>query len=108
VTKRLRKRLRSIESDLKIILGSGDDVSTQWHHAASLALTSKYIDKLLSTPMHEHETRTITFPDISPDIWDMMNMFLDDPSLAACEMRIEDAKDLALLYDKYECQRALV
>lgn len=43
------KRLRSIEPDLKIIVGSGDDVSTQWHHAASLALKSKYVDTMLST-----------------------------------------------------------
>lgn len=98
---RAPKRLRSIEPDLKIILGSGDDVSTQWHHAASLALKSKYIDTMLSNPMREQETRTITFPDVSRDIWDRMNMFLDDP-LAARDMKIRDVKDLALLYDKYE------
>jgi hypothetical protein len=30
-----------------------------------------------------------------------MNKFLDDP-LASRDMKIEDTKDLALLYDKYE------
>ena len=95
------KRLRSSEPDLKIILGSGDDTSTQWHHSASLALKSKYIDTMLSTPMREQESRTITFPDISPALWDKMNTFLDDP-LAIRGMKPEDARDVALLYDKYE------
>jgi hypothetical protein len=95
------KRLRSIEPDLKVIVGSGDDVSTQWHHAASLALKSKYVDTMLSTPMREQETRTITFPDISPSTWDKMNKFLDDPK-AARKMTVSDVKNVVFIYDKYE------
>jgi hypothetical protein len=90
--KREPKRLRSSEPDLQVILGSGDDTSSRWCHSLSLALKSKYIDTMLSTPMREQETRTITFPDITPSTWHKMNKFLDDP-LAIRDMKIEDAKD---------------
>jgi hypothetical protein len=56
---------------------------------------------MLSTPMREKETRTITFPDIRPSTWDKMITFLDDP-LASRDMNIKHVKELALLYDKYE------
>ena len=95
------KKLRSSEPDLQIILGSGDDSSTQFTHSTALALKSKYVDTMLSTPMREQETRTITFPDITPTIWETMNKFLDDP-LAAREMKAEDVRDVAVPYDKYE------
>lgn len=90
------KRLRSSEPDLQIILGNGDQLMCR-----SLLLTNKshYIDTMLSTPMREQETRTITFPDISPEIWKKMNHFLDDP-LASRDIGIRDVLDVALLYDK--------
>ena len=95
------KKLRSSEPDLQIILGSGDDVSIQWHHSSILAAKSKYIDTMLSTQMREQASRKITFPDITPAIWEKMNSFLDDP-LAVLNMKPEDVRDVALLYDKYE------
>ena len=95
------KKLRSSEPDLQIILGSGDDVSIQWHHSSILAAKSKYIDTMLSTQMREQASRKITFPDITPEIWEKMNSFLDDP-LASRNMKPEDVRDVALLYDKYE------
>ena len=98
------EKLRSSEPDLKIILGSGDDRATEWYHSQGLALKSKYIDTMLATPMREQETRTLTFPDISPSIWRKMMTYLDDP-LAIRKMKPEDVKDVALLYDKYEFTR---
>lgn len=94
------KRLRSSEPDLQVILGSGNDTSTHWCHSQSIALKSKYVDAMLSTPMREQETRTITFPDISLSLWNK-NKFLDDPS-AARKMTVEDVQNVAMLYDKYE------
>ena len=101
MAERTPKKLRSSEPDLQIILGTGDDVSTQWHHSSLLAAKSKYIDTMLSTQMREQASRTITFPDISPAVWEKMNTFLDDP-LAARKMKPEDVRDIALFYDKYE------
>lgn len=99
--KREPKRLRSSEPDLQVILGSGDDTSTHWCHSQSLALKSKYVDAMLSTPMREQETRTITFPDISPAIWKKMNKFLDDP-MAIRKMTVKDVEVIIMFYDKYE------
>jgi hypothetical protein len=98
------KRLRSSEPDLQIILGSDDDVVTKWCHSPTLASKSKYIDAMLAAPMQESENRTITFPDISPEVWDNMIMFLDDP-VAARRMTAKDALAVAVFYDKYEFEQ---
>ena len=113
------KKIRSSEPDLKVIIGSeeaekeeagadGEDdieqqagVVTKWYHSPSLAAKSKYVDALLAAPMKESESRTITFPDISPDTWDLMMKFVDDP-LAIRSMKPEDVVQVAKFYDKYE------
>eukprot|EP00956_Cyclotella_meneghiniana_P012754 scaffold18149_cov48-Cyclotella_meneghiniana.AAC.6 len=95
------KKLRFSEPDLQIVLGTDEDVSTIKVHSLLLANKSRYIDTMLSTPMREQETRTVSFPDISPGIWEKMNKFLDDP-LAIRKMKIEDVLDVAQFYDKYE------
>ena len=78
---RERKRLRSstAEPDLKVVVGAGDDTVTKWYYSQTLASKSKYIDTVLSTPMSESQTKTISFPDIQPNIWDKMMLFLDSP-----------------------------
>ena len=125
------KRIRSSEPDLKVIIGSDDAekaagahvdgkksantdakdddgakkkhpaVVTKWYHCQTLAAKSKYIDALLVAPMKESESRTITFPDISPETWDLMMKFIDDP-LASRSMSAEDVVEVAKFYDKYE------
>lgn len=95
------KRLRSSDPDLKVVLGTGEDESIQWHHSQALASKSRYIDAMLSTPMKEREEQTITFPDITLATWGKLMHFLDSP-VAARDMSAKDARDLALFYDKYE------
>ncbi|KAL7534875.1 hypothetical protein ACHAWF_005008 [Thalassiosira exigua] len=95
------KKLRCSEADLKVVLGSGDDETVQWHHSIYLACKSKYIDAMLAAPMREKEERTITFPDIDLETWQKMLKFLDSP-LAARKMSAPDALELAVWYDKYE------
>ena len=125
------KKLRSSEPDLKVIIGSDDAekavvadadskagvktdgkddgdaekkqpaVVTKWYHSQTLATKSKYIDALLAAPMKESESRTITFPDISPETWDLMMKFVDDP-LASRSMTAQDVAKVAKFYDKYE------
>jgi len=76
-------------------------VVTKWYHSPSLAAKSKYIDALLAAPMKESESRTITFPDISPETWELMIKFVDDP-VASRSMKAEDVPKVAKYYDKYE------
>ncbi|KAL7450942.1 hypothetical protein ACHAWC_002793 [Mediolabrus comicus] len=56
---------------------------------------------MLSAPMKEREEQTITFPDINLATWEKLMHFLDSP-VAARDMSAKDARDLAVLYDKYE------
>ena len=117
------KKLRSSEPDLKVIIGSdeaekaaagADDekdddeaekqqpsVVTKWYHSQTLAAKSKYVDALLAAPMKESESKTITFPDISPETWDLMMKFIDNP-IACRGMKAHDVVKVAKFYDKYE------
>mmetsp|Transcript_21872 Transcript_21872/g.62733 ORF Transcript_21872/g.62733 Transcript_21872/m.62733 type:complete len:372 (+) Transcript_21872:140-1255(+) len=111
------KRIRSSEPDLKVIIGSASDVGgercgekndaehngvvTKWYHSQTLATKSKYIDALLAAPMKESESRTITFPDIAPETWELMVKFIDDP-IACRSMKAEDVVKVAKFYDKYD------
>ena len=51
--------------------------------------------------MQEADTRTITFPDISPELWDQAMDYLDSP-VAARRMKVSDVLKVAKFYDKYE------
>eukprot|EP00579_Thalassiosira_antarctica_P032205 CAMPEP_0202003768 /NCGR_PEP_ID=MMETSP0905-20130828/9271_1 /ASSEMBLY_ACC=CAM_ASM_000554 /TAXON_ID=420261 /ORGANISM="Thalassiosira antarctica, Strain CCMP982" /LENGTH=125 /DNA_ID=CAMNT_0048560981 /DNA_START=9 /DNA_END=383 /DNA_ORIENTATION=- len=95
------KKLRSSEPDLKVVLGSGDAESIQWHHSQTLASKSKYIDAMLSTPMKEKDEYIISFPDIDPETWQKMMKYIEN-LVAARQMNARDALDVALFYDKYE------
>ena len=118
------KRIRSSEPDLKVVIGSEDDNSgagdgegktgdggdaekqqanmvTKWYHSQTLATKSKYIDALLAAPMKESESRTITFPNITPATWELMMKFIDNP-LASRTMKAKDVIMVAKYYDKYE------
>lgn len=59
---------------------------------------------MLSTPMKEAETSTITFPDKSPELWDQAMDYLDSP-VAARRMEVSDVLKVAKFYDKYEYRR---
>ena len=117
------KRIRSSEPDLKVVIGSednagagdgkgptgdGDDakkqlasVVTKWYHSQALATKSKYIDALLAASMKESESRTITFPDITPATWELMMKFIDN-LVASRTMKAKDVIMVAKYYDKYE------
>ena len=51
--------------------------------------------------MKEKDEYVISFPDIEPEVWSKIMLYLDDP-VAARQMTAKDAKEVALLYDKYE------
>ena len=118
------KRIRSSEPDLKVVIGSEDNVVgagdgegkmgeddgakkqpasvvTKWYHSQALATKSKYIDALLAAPMKESESRTITFPDITPAAWELMIKLIDDP-IACRTAKAEEVVKVARFYDKYE------
>ena len=99
------KKLRSCEDDLKVVLGdgaSGED-NVRWYNSAILASKSAYIDAMLATPMKESQERQITFPDITPSLWDKMLTFVNDPKVAR-KMTMSDALDVLQMYDKYQFQ----
>jgi hypothetical protein len=99
-----RKKLRSSDPDLKISVGANDDAVDCWYHSIIMANHSNYIDALLATPMKESKVYEISFPDIVPSTWESMLKHLEGP-MEARLMTIEDAMEVAPLYDKYDFRK---
>jgi hypothetical protein len=97
------KRLRSSEPDLKILVGANDETVEYRYHSSIMANQSNYIDTMLATPMKESKAYEISFPDIAPSTWEAMMNFLEAPM--ARLMTIEDAMEVAPVYDKYDFQK---
>ena len=113
-TNRKFSSLRSMDADLKVIVGGecgeGDEQvesKVYWHYSPTLASQSGYVDALLSTPLRTNvggsssDHREIAFPDISPSQWERMIQFITDP-LVFQSITVEDALELAGPYDQYE------
>ena len=119
--KRKRSSLRSIEADLKVIVGQKDAVeggednengeSTYevfWEYSQTLAAQSGYVDTFLATSLHtnndsesQKDHNEIVFEDITPSQWKLMMRFINNP-LAFEAMEVEEAMTVAPLFDKYE------
>lgn len=65
-----RKRLRSCEPDLLIVVGSDGEKKEYRYHSPIMASHSVYIDTMLATPMQESQSLTIKFPDLTPRLWE--------------------------------------
>ena len=96
----MQKDLRSAIPDLEVVVGEGYNQRTYQYHSIMLAFASNYIDTLLVTPMSEQETRRLSFPEISPDEWELM-MQHADPRSKEVLLTFSDAMILAKWYDKY-------
>jgi len=72
-----------------------------WYNSAVMAMHSKYVEAMLSAPMRESKSYELHFPDITPQTWERMMMFLENPS-AARKMSTTDAFDVAELYDMFD------
>ena len=104
--------LKSSEPDLSVIVGRDDNRRTYQHYSAILATYSEYIDTMLATPMREQESRTITFPDIDPIMWEAiveMHTLCGYRNSAICApvTQVDILVDLVPLLDKYQFRDAL-
>jgi hypothetical protein len=97
------KKLRSCEPDLKVTIGSAENKVVRWYHAAILANHSAYVDAMLSSDLKESQSKEISFPDITPETWDAMLKYVEDP-VAGRTMQVKDIHnlDLAKHFDKYD------
>ena len=93
------KKLGFSEPDLCVIVGGqeGSAKEEYYCHAAVLATQSSYIDAMLASPMKEGSEYVLTFPDLDPETWQDMMMFLM-PN-AANLMQLEQAEKLAPFND---------
>jgi BTB/POZ domain len=99
------KKLRLSDPDLKIVVGEGEQQKTYQCYSQIMAMHSGYIDIALALPMLEHETSTLTFPDIDPHVWDKMMSYLHQGAVDP-----EYVKDVSVVlpwYDKYDFEFGL-
>jgi hypothetical protein len=95
--------LKSCEPDLEVLVGLEPKVFRC--HSVILASYSQYIDTMLATPMLERETRSISFPDIEPELWEKVIRFLEPGGYR--EMTLEDALEVLPIYDQYDFQSGM-
>ena len=107
--------LKSYPPDLEVIVGDdGDGAENEkksfMYHGAMLANASEYIDTMLSLPMKEQQTRSISFPDIQPEEWLKWTQYVLVPG-AAFELNLfnihdvdnsKNAINIIQFYDKYQ------
>jgi hypothetical protein len=104
--------LKSYAPDLEVIVGDAEDEKKSFmYHGAILANASEYIDTMLSMPMKEQQTRSISFPDIKPEKWLKWTQYVLVPA-ASVEFNLfsvddddnnnSDAMDVLQFYDKYQ------
>ena len=104
--------LKSYTPDLEVIVGDGDaenEKKSFMYHGAILANASEYIDTMLSLPMKEQQTRSISFPDIQPEEWLQWTQYVLVPA-AAVEFNLfhiddvdnKNAINVIQFYDKYQ------
>ena len=104
--------LKSYTPDLEVIVGDGDaenEKKSFMYHGAILANASEYIDTMLSLPMKEQQTRSISFPDIQPEEWLKWTRYVLVP-VAAVEFTLfhiddvdnKNAINVIQFYDKYQ------
>jgi hypothetical protein len=96
------KKLKCADPDLQVEVGPEKKVFE--YHSLFLAYQSPYIDSMLAAPMRESESKRISFPEISPDVWEKMMKYLQD---GRDDMTFEDAEQLIPLYDKYQFEQGL-
>ena len=101
---RIQSSVRSIEADLKVIVGNDTDGNRQefWHYSATLASQSRYVDMILFHNKDSSDNyKEIHFPDIRPQEWLRMMKLIEDP-LALRALSSNEAMELVIHYDKYD------
>jgi hypothetical protein len=101
----LAKKISYSEPNLEVTVGSGDTQKVYMYHAFVMATLSSYIDRMLSSPMKEGHTKQITFPEIEPSKWEAMMRYLEPGKRETPD--VDEAKELAKWYDKYDFQSGL-
>jgi hypothetical protein len=102
--------IRYADPDLTMIVGFGDNCDNDGterrprrcyvYHSVTLALQSKYIDAALSSGMRESAHKELSFPDLSPEVWDLMMKYVTPGNVEP--MSTHHARMLVLLYGKYD------
>ena len=95
--------LQSCEPDLEVLVGVDRKVFRCY--SVILASYSQYIDTLLATPTQEQETRTISFPDIEPGVWEKMIRFLEPGG--SREMTLVDVLEVLPFYNQYDFESGM-
>lgn len=110
-----RKKLRSSEEDLKIIVRApakkDDDKSAaekEYHfHSVVMAKHSHLVDISLSTDMREKCTKTIIFQDVCPEVFERALGYLEHPYEARMAT-VANILEVLSFYDKYEFTEGLL
>jgi len=100
------KKLRLSDPDLKIVLTWEDEDGVKQtkeyqEYSHAFALLSKFVDTALSVQMKEKEEKTITFPNVSAETFELATKSVKCP-VAARTMKLEDVVKVVEFYHRYD------
>jgi hypothetical protein len=96
-----QKKLRSCEADLLVVVG--EEKKEYRYHSQIMAAHSNYIDTMLANPMKESQSLSLSFPDLTPAVWELMMKFLDP--VHSRNFAMSDVMKVARAYDQYDFAR---
>jgi len=98
-----QKRLRGIEHDLTIVVGT----QKFYHYSWGLRLASEYFDVMLGTRMREGETMEVNFPHRDPAEWKTVFLFLDPATARSAKITRRNAEALVSWFHEFQMSRLL-
>lgn len=99
-----KKKFRSIEEDLTVIVGSGDKEQTFKCYKVLLCLESVYFDTMLSCSMQEKERSTIRFPYKDPEEWKLWYTFIDPDTKKGSKITNDNIRILLPWFHEFQMQ----
>ena len=94
------KKIRFLDPDVTVIVGSEGNAKTYKAYGAILAFNSEYFDTMLSSGLKESSEMKIEFPEDDPKEWELLYPFLDPETARDQAIGADDARKLAPWFHK--------
>jgi hypothetical protein len=97
-----RKRLRSQDPDLIVVVGSGESKQEFECYSQILCYKCDHFDTMLSHSMKEKNTSRIELPDNDPEEWELFYDFIDPVTSQETQVTADNAMMLVPWFHEYQ------
>ncbi len=97
-----RKKLRSQDPDIVIVVGSGENKQEFECYSQILCYSCPYFDTMLSHSMKEKNRSRIELPDKDPEEWNVFYDFIDPVTSGEAQVTADNAMILVPWFHEYQ------